>query len=359
MTHHIATRDSPELEVRPRQPVVSAPAGPLGRLAALLPGLFLAGLIATQAFALRSLPGFSLFSPLILAIVLGMAFHNIVGTPIRAKAGVAFSLRRVLRLGVMLLGLQLTLGQLVAVGGGGLLVLVATVTATFAFTLWLGRVMGLDRRLTELVAAGTSICGASAVIATNAVTGGSDEDVAYAVACVTVFGSLSMLLYPMLPAVLALDAHAFGLWAGGSIHEVAQVVAAAFQHGVEAGELATVAKLSRVLMLVPVVVGLSWLAARRGRAQGERRAGRTPPIPWFVLGFVALVLFNSLVPMTPAILEQTAHVTTFLLAMALAAMGLETDVRKLRAKGWKPLLLGAGAWVFIAGFSLGLVKLVG
>ena len=171
----------------------------------------------------------------------------------------------------MLLGLQLTLGQVLAVGGAGLGGGRGEPRGDLRLTLWLGRRLGVDRKLAELIAAGTSICGASAVIAANTVTEGSDEDVAYAVACVTVFGSLAMLLYPALPGLLHLDPRAFGLWAGASIHEIAQVVAAAFQDGKEAGEFATIAKLSRVMLLAPVVMCSGSPPARPADAAANSR----------------------------------------------------------------------------------------
>jgi uncharacterized integral membrane protein (TIGR00698 family) len=146
-----------------------------------------------------------------------------------------------------------------------------------------------------LIAAGTSICGASAVIATNTVTNTKDEDVAYAAACVTVFGSLSMFVYPLLPVLLHLDPHVYGLWAGASIHEVAQVVAAAFQNGQTAGEFGTIAKLTRVMMLAPVVILLGWLAVRGRSSSANHGSAARAPMPWFVFGFVAMVAINSVV----------------------------------------------------------------
>ena len=149
-------------------------------LSALGPGLFLTALIAGIAFGLRSLPGLSILSPMILAILIGIAFQNVVGTPVRALAGVKFSIRRLLRLGIVLLGLQLTANQIAEVGGPGAAVLAFTLIATFIFTRWLGRWLRVDHKLVQLIAAGTSICGASAVIAANTVTDAHDEDVAYA-----------------------------------------------------------------------------------------------------------------------------------------------------------------------------------
>ena len=329
-----------------------------------LPGLLLTVAIAAIAFGLNRLPHMSALSPLILAICLGMLFHNTVGTPVNCVPGVKFALRRILRLAVMLLGLQLTIAQVIAVGGTGLVIMAATLTATFLFTVWLGRRLGVDRKLTQLIAAGTSICGASAVIAANTVTEGTDEDVAYAVACVTVFGSLAMFLYPALPALLHLEPRAYGLWAGASIHEIAQVVAAAFQHGQAAGDLATITKLSRVMLLAPVVLLLGMIGARAKRRRiaagtdNGTRVAASAPVPWFVIGFIVLIVVNSILPIPAEQRPVVGMATTFLLSVALAAMGLETDFRKLKAEGLRPLLLGAGAWIFIAGFSLVLIKLI-
>ncbi|MEZ0220014.1 MAG: YeiH family protein [Tardiphaga sp.] len=323
----------------------------------LLPGLALTGAIAGTALALREIPYVGLASPMILAIGIGIAIQNTSGTPAAAKAGITFSMRSILRFAIILLGLQLTAAELLEVGGIGFAVIAATLLATFIFTTWLGRAMGIDRRLVELIAAGTSICGASAVIATNTVTRAPDEDVAYAVACVTIFGSIAMFVYPLLGSVLQLDPHHFGLWAGASIHEIAQVVAATFQQSREAGEFGTVAKLARVMMLAPVVIALGLLATRRARAMGAESGSAKVPMPWFAFGFVAMVILNSLVDVPHAAMSLIIPITTFLLTMALAAMGLETNIQKLRAKGLRPLLLGAAAFLFIASFSLMLVKL--
>lgn len=327
----------------------------------LLPGLALTASLTGASYALRLAPGLDAVSPMILAIVLGAIAHNLVGVPESARAGIAFTMRRILRLGIILLGFQLTAQQLVEVGGRGVAIIVATLAVTFLVTKLLGRLLGVERRLAELIAAGTSICGASAVIATNTVTKGSDEDVAYAVACVTVFGSASMLLYPTLPVLLHLGPHGFGLWAGASIHEIAQVVATSFQDGTEAGHFGTIAKLARVLMLAPLVIALGLAAARKTRnsaGAGPQPGRAKAPLPLFVLGFLAVVAINSLGIVPHAAKPTLVTATAFLLAMSLAAMGLEMNLRKLRAKGLRPLALGFFSWVFISGFSLALIELL-
>lgn len=339
--------------------VDGAPARGLGAIVrdggALAPGLLLAASIAAVAFAARQIPGLGSFSPIILAIVIGMAVRNLAGAPAWAQPGLAFSGKRLMRLAIVLLGLQLTFGQVVDIGATGVLLIAVTLVATFLFTTWAGGKLGVEPKLTQLIAAGTSICGASAIAAANAVTRADDEDVAYAIACVTAFGTIAMLAYPMLAGPLGLDAHAYGLWAGASIHEVAQVVAAAFDNGAQSGEAGVVAKLTRVMMLAPVIAALSYVAVRRA---GAGSAGKAPT-PWFVLGFIAMVGFNSLMPIPTEAKSIAATSTTVMLTIALAALGMGADISKLRSKGARPFLLGLASFAFIASISLALVKLVG
>ena len=342
---------------------LSSPPVSTGRLATLesrlgrsiLPGLALSAGIAALAMAVRQVPGVGFLSQMILAIVIGALIRNALGKPGWAAAGVAFSMRRVLRLGIVLLGLQLTLSQVAAVGLSGVMLLAVALVSTFAFTVWLGRRLGVDPKLAQLIGAGTSICGASAVLAADTVVQAEDADVAYGVASVTIFGSIAMVIYPMIGAALELPPHAFGLWAGASIHEIAQVVAATFTYGREAGDFGTIAKLTRVMMLAPAVLGLGLILSRS--SGGGRRA--RPPMPWFVLGFVALTAVNSVVAVPAELRTMLAGGTMFLLSMALAAMGLETDYRRLRLKGAMPLVLGFAASVFISAISLAMVIALG
>ncbi|SCM70793.1 conserved membrane hypothetical protein [uncultured Pleomorphomonas sp.] len=325
-----------------------------GAIAHALPGVAACAAVAGVAYGLRTLPGVHDFSPMIIAIALGMLVRNTIGVPAALTAGIGFSMRRLLRLAIILLGLQLTFGQVAETGVRGVAVILVAVAATFLFTLAVGRLMGADPRLTRLIAAGTSICGASAVAAANSVVDAHDEDVAYAVACVTVFGSVAMFAYPLLQGVLGLAPRDYGLWAGSSIHEIAQVVAATFAVGREAGDFGTVAKLTRVMTLAPMVFAMAAFLPAPGEAGSERPRA---PLPWFVLGFIALVAVNSVVGLPDALKAETAVVSTFLLTMALAAMGLETSFVRLRAKGLKPALTGALASLFIASLSLILIRL--
>jgi uncharacterized integral membrane protein (TIGR00698 family) len=342
------------------------------------PGVALCAALGAGALWLHGLPGLGILSALILAILLGIAVRNMVGVREAFQPGIAVCLRQALRVAIVLLGLQLSLQDIAQVGFSGFALVAATLTATLMFTKWLGSALGIDRRLAELIAAGTAICGASAVIAANAVTEGSDEDVAYGVAVVTVFGTASMFLYPLLAHALELRPEAFGVWAGASIHEVAQVVATAFQGGRVSGQIGTIVKLTRVMLLAPAVVALGALRRDTGavQASGEPQAGtvrapgepleaetvRAPgarriPVPWFVVGFVAMTGLASLGIVPEGVKAAIKSLDLALMAAALAAMGLETRIARLCGKGWKPLLVGAGAWLFISIFSYGLVRL--
>lgn len=323
----------------------------------VIPGIVLVAMITAVAFSAHNVSGFALFSPMILAVVAGMIYSNVLGTPAHAKAGIAFSQKRLLRFAIVLLGFQLTLGQVVSIGAGGVGIVALTLGATFVFTITLGRLIGVDRKLAQLIAAGTSICGASAIVATNIVTDARDEDVTYAVASITLFGTVAMLGFPLLAPVLGLDQHAFGLWAGASIHEVAQVIGAGFQNGAQSGEIATVAKLTRVAMLAPMVIALGLMARRKtsiDRASDQSAA--RPPMPWFVAAFIAVVALNSLVTVPAEVKSAMALGTTMMLTMGLAAMGLQANISQLRSRGLRPLALAFSAFLFIGCFSLMLVK---
>lgn len=322
-----------------------------------LPGLVLVAVVTASAYGLRHLPFLSTLSPMISAIFVGMLFANTVGYPASAAPGIAIAGKRLLRLAVALLGLQLTFGQLAGIGIRGVGFAALALLSTFFFTIWMGRVLGVDRRLSHLLAAGTSICGASAIAAANAVTKADDEDVSYAVACITLFGTAAMFLYPLLMVAFGLDAQDYGLWIGLSVHEVAQVVGAGFQGGEAAGQAAVVSKLARVMMLAPLIIGLTVFVSRPASdPAGER--GSVQIIPVFVLGFIVLATLNSfgLVPEAPR--ELVVSTTPVLLTAALAALGLGTNFARLRARGLRPLLLAAIASLFIAAVSLLLITLV-
>jgi uncharacterized integral membrane protein (TIGR00698 family) len=307
-----------------------------------LPGLALVAAIATIGTLTQRMTGIAALSPLIVALVIGIGYRRFFGRAQVFDAGVAFALRPILRFAIVLLGLQITLMEVAVLGWRGVFAVALTLVTTFFFTKSVARLFGVERRLAELIAAGTSVCGASAIVACNTVTRGSDEDVAYAMACVTLFGTVAMLTFPLLAGPLHLSASGYGMWAGTSIHEVGQVVGASFAVGEEAGHTAAVAKLTRVMLLAPLILTLGFL-----RQRGDGSTVQVPT-PWFVFGFIGMMFLNTFFTLPEPLLDFLVLLTAFLLTAALAAMGLETDLKKLRQKGVAPLALGALATAFIS-----------
>ena len=318
-----------------------------------LPGIAAAMALAATAMALRQLPWAGAVSPAILAIMLGIAARQIVGLPDILRPGLAISLRALLRLAVMLLGLQVTLAQIAALGFGVVGAVAGGLVCCYVATVWLGRRFGVEPRLARLIAAGTAVCGASAVIAVNSVVRGDDEDVAYAVASVTVFGTIAMLATPAVAVLLGMDGGTAGLWIGASLHEVAQVVGAASQLGDHGMQVATTAKMARILLLAPLVFSLAALGPKREASTAK------VPVPWFVFGFLALAALRSVAVVPVTILPMVGQISGFLLATALAAMGFGIDPKQLWRRGPAPLALALTSWLLLAGISWTLLAVLG
>lgn len=340
------------------------------QLAALLPGLALSGALAATGIALGHIGWLQDhgFSALTLAIVLGMLVGNTVYPLVprlaaASGAGVNVSKQNLLRLGVVLYGLRLTVQDIGHVGIAGVAIDALVLGSTFALACFIGtRWLGLDRKTAMLIGAGSSICGAAAVMAAEPVVKARAEQVTVAVATVVVFGTLAIFLYPALFelnqhwALIPGGANGFGIYAGSTIHEVAQVVAAARSVGPDAANSAVIAKMVRVMMLAPFLVMLSaWLARDDKRhAHTSAATGQAPgklAVPWFAFGFVAVVLFNSLQWLPASVVAVTIEIDTALLAMAMAALGLATHIGAIRKAGAKPLLLALilFGWLIVGG----------
>jgi uncharacterized integral membrane protein (TIGR00698 family) len=280
------------------------------------------------------------------AVVLGsLLTHAGLHRPI-VRPGTAVAGRRVLRVAVVLLGLQLSLPELARLGVAGLLVVVVTVAVTFFGTRWLGRRLGVSPARALLVATGFSICGASAVAAMEPVADGTREDTSVAVALVTLCGSAAIVVLPALRGVLGLDVAQFGSWVGASVHDVGQTVATA-QRVPGALTTAVVVKLTRVVLLAPLVAGVS-LSRRTAVSTGTRKP---PPLPLFVAGFLASVGLASTGLLPHVMLSGAARVQSVLLVAALFGLGTGIHVPSLMRTGGRSLLLGLVSWVLVAGVA--------
>ncbi len=316
----------------------------------LAPGLLLAVALAGVAAAVARID--ARLSVLLAALLLGLLVTTVTGRRLALAPGATFAAKRILRLGIALLGLRISFELVVEVGWQGLLIAVIAVTLTLPFCVWLGRRLGVSDSLSLLLGAGCGICGAAAVIAMEPVAGAKDEEAAFALATVTALGTISMLTLPVLgTSLIGLGDDDYGLWAGGSVHEVAQVVGASAGVSAAALAVATIVKLTRVVLLVPVIVTVAVL---RGRASG----GRATAVPLFVVAFCAAVAVRSLGVLPTDVVDVAIEVDTALLAVAMAGLGLTIDVRQLRALGPRPFAVGAAASALLAATILGLVLLL-
>lgn len=317
-----------------------------------LPGLLLAAAIAAFAFFLSrnaALQRIGL-SMLPLAILGGMLLGNTLYPRIAksAQSGVIFAKNRLLRLGIILYGFRLTWQQVMAVGANSLIADAVMLTTTFFLTCLIGiQWLKMDRKTVLLMGAGHSICGAAAVIATAPVVRAEADRVAVAVATVVIFGTIAIFLYPYIYAWQwwPLAEREFGVYIGASVHEVAQVVAAGRSIGAEVADIAVTTKMIRVMMLAPFLILLSYALARRAPEHAESASGMV--IPWFAVAFIGVMLFNSLDWLPHRLVAFLIAIDNWLLAMAMAALGLTTHVSALRQAGSKPLLLGLIVMVWL------------
>lgn len=337
-----------------------------------LPGLAFALLIAALAMFLAGQPWAQKLglSALTLAIALGLVLGHTAYPALQRHLGpgVDWSKQKLLRLGIVLFGLRLSFQDIAAVGWVGVLADAGVLLSTFALALWLGRRwLKLDSQTALLIGAGSAICGAAAVLATEPVVKAPAAKVAIAVATVMVFGTLAMFLYPVLYAlqrqldVPGAGAWAFGIYTGSTVHEVAQVAAVGNAIGPDAAKSAVIAKMMRVLMLAPFLLGLSWMMARGEKTERGGKQGGVTVLPWFALGFVFMAGLRSLDLawpwMPPAVLQALLWLGNLLLATAMAALGLSTHASVIHRAGGKPLLLGAllFAWLLVGGALLNAV----
>ncbi|MEN5014911.1 YeiH family putative sulfate export transporter [Erwinia sp. Eh17-17] len=336
---------------------------PIGRF---IPGLVLAGGIAALAILAASIPRIAALGlgALTLAIVAGIIAGNTLYPRIYqyCDAGIIFAKQKLLRLGIILYGFRLTFQQIADVGVSGVVIDVLTLSSTFFIACWLGRkVFGLDRDTAWLIGAGSSICGAAAVLATEPVLKAEASKVTVAVATVVIFGTVAIFLYPLLyPLAVHLfpwvTAENYGVYTGSTMHEVAQVVAAGHAISPEAENAAVIAKMLRVMMLAPFLVLISW-QIKRSRPAAAGPVKSAVSFPWFALLFIVVALFNSLHLLPQSAVSMINQLDNILLAMAMVALGVTTHIGQLKRAGLRPILLGLilFIWLIVGGGAINLL----
>lgn len=297
-------------------------------------------------------------SPLIVGIVLGMIYANTLRNrlPKEWVPGILFSTKTILRTGIVLYGFRITFQNIEAVGTAGIFTSVVIVASTFIIGYLVGtKILKLDKETTILTSAGSSICGAAAVLATEPVINAEPYKSAIAVSTVVVFGSIAMFLYPFLYklGIIPLSPEAMGIYIGGTIHEVAHVVAAGNAVGVEAAKTAVIVKMIRVMLLAPFLVILGFWLVRTTQHVAHKQKSKIT-IPWFAVFFIVVAGFNSFNLLPQALVSNINAIDTFLLTMAMTALGMETSVDKFKNVGMRPIYLAAilFAWLMVGGFFI-------
>jgi uncharacterized integral membrane protein (TIGR00698 family) len=318
----------------------------------LFPGFLAALAIALPAwFAGKLVP---IIGGPIFAILAGMLL-SYVKRPASFSKGIDFSGKKILQYSIIFLGFGLDLGAVAKAGLDSLGVMVFTLTAAFLTAFFVGRLLKIDSKVKILIGVGTAICGGSAIAATAPVIDASEDDIAFSISTIFMFNIIAVFVFPALGRLLRMGQLDFGLWAGTAINDTSSVVAAAFSYGDEAGRYATVVKLTRTLMIIPVTMVLAFLRVRKGGEKGDPAASKprlAKIFPWFVLGFLAASFVRSIGLLPTGMDVSLTQAGKFGICMAMAAIGLKSNPASLIRNGIKPILLGLACWSAVTGTAL-------
>ena len=312
------------------------------------PGMLIALIIAITAYFLgRMIP---VVGGPVLGISLGILTTSILKLPLVSQKGIKFTSKYVLQLAVVLLGFDMNMSSVIRVGQQSVLVIIMTLSAAFLTVFFVGKLLQINKKLTILIGVGTAICGGSAIAAASSAINADDQDITYSISTIFLFNVLAVFLFPVIGHLLKLSDTGFGMWAGTAINDTSSVVAAGFSFSNVAGNFATVVKLTRSLMIVPVTLALAFITSRDQQEQQNFSLAKV--FPWFILGFLAAAILNSIGWIPSLITTNLALAGKFLIIMAMAAIGLNTSVQAFIKAGPRAVLLGAATWSAVAISSL-------
>lgn len=323
----------------------------------MLHGVLLIALFSCAAFYIGQIKFFTdlSISPMIIGIVLGMLYANSLrnNLPETWVPGIQFCSKRLLRLGIILYGFRLTFQDIAAVGTAGIIIDIIVVTVTIVGGVAIGRLLKMDRDIALLTSVGSGICGAAAVLGAESTIQTKPYKTAVAVATVVIFGTIAMFIYPIAfrSGILQLTPSEMGIFAGSTLHEVAHAVGAGNAMGPEVANTAIIVKMIRVMLLIPVLFSLGYWVAVKVRRSETAEAGHRGKvaIPWFALGFLGVIMFNSLDLLPQSVIAVIEYIDTFLLTMAMVALGAETSIDKFKKAGAKPFILAFILFIWLIG----------
>ena len=299
----------------------------------------------------------------VFGILFGIVINNTLGKPVWTESGVRFTSKKILQWAIIVLGSTLSLTQVWKTGLQSLSVMLFTLSAAFISAYGFGRLMKIPFNLTSLIGVGTAICGGSAIAAVSPILEAEEMEVAYSISTIFFFNIIAVLIFPPLGHLLGFSDNAFGLWAGTAINDTSSVVAAGYAFSSHAGAFATIVKLTRTTMIIPItLIFTAYMAMKKRRESREEGAVQYSfkrIFPWFILGFLLTSLLNTLGLFNTAVVSDLSFLGKFLIVMALSAVGLSADFKKMLKTGLKPLFLGLIVWFCVAVVSIGVQFITG
>lgn len=314
-----------------------------------LVGIGFTFILSILGYGLATIPGFNRVGPMACAIFLAILYRQFFGYPEQIRSGIQFASKQILRFAIILYGLKLNISVIVEQGPG--LLVKDTVVIVFAIfaMIWLGKLLKADPNITFLIGVGTGVCGAAAIAVVSSIIKSKDEDTAMSVGIIALTGTIFAVIYTLLRPILPLTAESYGIWSGLSLHEIAHVTLAGAPAGPDGLAMALVAKLGRVLLLVPLSLILVYFMKRK---QAEQSVDTKIEFPWFLIGFIAMSLFGSYVignyiHLSQQFLDGVSTATTFLMTTAMVGLGLNINLRELQKKALRPIII-----IFIVSITL-------
>ncbi len=325
----------------------------------IVPGILFAILIALPAWQIGKLVpviGGPVFA-IIFGLLLGVFYKNEKLTP-----GVGFTAKKILQYSIVLLGFDMNLYNIIKVGQNSLLIILTTISAALITAFFFSRILKIESKTATLIGVGSSICGGSAIAATAPAIRAESEDVAKAISTIFLFNVIAALIFPSLGKLLNMTDYGFGVWAGTAINDTSSVVAAATTWSIMAGndaalQMATIVKLTRTLAIIPITFTLAIYTSKKEKASGDFSIMKI--FPWFIVFFLIAAVINTAFSLDPAIAKMLVKIGKFMITMAMAAIGFNTDIKSLIKGGYKPILLGLLCWIAVALSSLAVQHALG
>lgn len=310
-------------------------------------GVILCSIIAVIATLLGQL--FPIIGGIIFSIILGIISSNAIKLPDKYQPGIKFASKKILQYAIIVMGFTLNLRVVIEMGLSSLPITLTTITAALLTSIWLGKVMNIGENIRTLIGVGTAICGGSAIAAASPIVDAKEDEVAFSLSTIFLFNIIAVFIFPVIGHTIGLSDIGFGHFAGTAINDTSSVVAAGYAYSETAGDTATIVKLVRALMIIPVCLILVMIQLKKS----EKKAFSIKKVfPWFILYFFLASVVTSIINLPEAIISYIKMLSTFMISIAMAGIGLSVSIRQFRTIGIKPVLLGASVWFVVACISL-------